>query len=570
MRVVAMKLKNSVVLSAAALLLAIAGCGGGGGGGGTTITPTPPVLLTKAAAYQLLNQATFGATDADAAHLISLGDNTTSASIWLDEQFAKPASTQLAYVQAAYPNPVPPGFNIGTLNTQRVDIWFQNSLKGQDQLRQRVAWALSNIMVISQNSALVNTPYALADYYDMLARDAFGNFRTLMQDVTLHVGMGLYLNMLGNHKPDTARFIRPDENYARELMQLFTVGLVQLNVDGSNQLVNGQPVPTFDQSVVEGFANVYTGWSYAGATSFAAARGNLVNQVQPMQAYPEQHSTLTKKVLSYPGAASTTIPADQTPAQDLRDALDNIFNHPTVGPFISKQLIQKLVTSNPSPAYVQRVAEKFNNDGSGVRGNLTAVIRAILLDSEARNAPSSATSGKAKEPLLRLTQLWRAYGAKAASGKFMPASAGGPTATFGEGPLLAPSVFNFFSPSFAPPGEISDQNLIAPELQLSTEYLNTLVTNFFWVQAVARTTAQTGLGADVIFIDTTAETALAADSEALVNKVADKLLAGQISATLKAQTKTQIELSPATTAAATRVADAIYLIAASPEFALQR
>ena len=570
MRVVAMKLKNTVVLSAAALLLAIAGCGGGGGGGGTTITPTPPVLLTKAAAYQLLNQATFGATDADAAHLISLGDNTTSASIWLDEQFAKPASTQLAYVQAAYPNPVPPGFNIGTLNTQRVDIWFQNSLKGQDQLRQRVAWALSNIMVISQNSALVNTPYALADYYDMLARDAFGNFRTLMQDVTLHVGMGLYLNMLGNRKPDTARFIRPDENYARELMQLFTVGLVQLNVDGSNQLVNGQPVPTFDQSVVEGFANVYTGWSYAGATSFAAARGNLVNQVQPMQAYPEQHSTLTKKVLSYPGAASTTIPADQTPAQDLRDALDNIFNHPTVGPFISKQLIQKLVTSNPSPAYVQRVAEKFNNDGSGVRGNLTAVIRAILLDSEARNAPSSATSGKAKEPLLRLTQLWRAYGAKAASGKFMPASAGGPTATFGEGPLLAPSVFNFFSPSFAPPGEISDQNLIAPELQLSTEYLNTLVTNFFWVQAVARTTAQTGLGADVIFIDTTAETALAADSEALVNKVADKLLAGQISATLKAQTKTQIELSPATTAAATRVADAIYLIAASPEFALQR
>ena len=564
-----MIVKRLIGLCGLALLTALAACGGGGDSS-SVVPPPPPVLLTKAEAFQLLNQGTFGANDSDASHLISLGDNSNSVSRWLDEQIAKPASTQLAYVQAGLPNPIPAGFNISSLNTQRVDVWFQNSLNAPDQLRQRVAWALSNIMVISQNSSLVNYPYALADYYDMLARDAFGNFRTLLQDVTLHVGMGLFLNVLGNRKPDPAHFIRPDENYAREVMQLFTIGLVQLNTDGSTQLVNGQPVPTYDQLVVEGFANAYTGWSYAGGTSFAAARHTLAAEVLPMQAYTEQHSTVAKRVLSYPGAALTTIPADQTPAQDLHDALDNIFNHPNVGPFICKQLIQRLVTSNPTPGYVQRVVEKFNNDGSGVRGNMTAVIRAILLDSEARSAPSTATNGKTKEPLLRLTQLWRAYGAKAASGKYQPTASGGPTATFGEGPLLAGSVFNFFSPSYAPPGEISAQNLVAPELQLATEYQNTLVTNFFWTQAIGRTTAQTGLGADVVVIDTTAETALAADSESLVNKVADRLLAGQISATLKAQTKAQIERSSATTGIATRVGDAIYMIASSPEFARQR
>ena len=335
----------------AAVLTILSACGGGGGS-----VVTPPVVvppLTKVQSFQLLNQATFGATEAEAARVIAMGDSTTSYSRWVDEQLGKPASTQLSYVQAAFPNPVPNGFNIGSLNTQRVDIWFQNSLRGDDQLRQRVAWALSQIMVTSQNSALVNNPYALADYYDTLARDAFGNFRKLMEDVTLHVAMGLYLNMLGNLKPDPARSIRPDENYARELMQLFTVGLVELNIDGTTKLVSGQPVPTYDQSVVEGFANVFTGWNYSGAATFNAARRSLANEVLPMQAYAEQHSTAAKKVLSYTGAALTTIPANQTPAQDLKDALDNIFNHPNVGPFIAKQLIQKLVTSNPSTAYVQ-------------------------------------------------------------------------------------------------------------------------------------------------------------------------------------------------------------------------
>jgi uncharacterized protein (DUF1800 family) len=280
--------------------------------------------------------------------------------------------------------------------------------------------------------------------------------------------------------------------------------------------------------------------------------------------------------------ANATIPANQPGAKDLQDALDNVFNHPNVGPFIARQLIQKLVTSNPSPAYVQRVAEKFNNDGTGRRGNLEAVVRAILLDTEARSVPAGtavATAGKTKEPLLRLTQYWRAYGARSASGKSGAAVnfAGGVSAVFGQGPGQSGSVFNFFSPSYAPPGEISDQGLVAPELQLATEFLNTQVTNYFWVQALARTTAQTNLNVDLMFADTTAETAIAADSEALVNRVAEKLLggAGQMSATLKSEAKAQIERTavPATNPGAalnTRVADAIYFVVTSPEFVLQR
>jgi uncharacterized protein (DUF1800 family) len=557
----------------AAVTAFVTACGGGGGSGGgapPAPPPPPPPAVTKAEAFRFLNQTTFGATEAEANRLIALGDSTNAYARWLDEQFAKPASTQLAYVQAAVPNPIPQGFNVASLNAQRVEIFFQNSLRGEDQLRQRVAWALSQIMVVSQNSALVNLPFSLADYYDMLARNAFGDFRRLLEDVTLHPSMGVYLSMLGNQKPDAARNIRPDENYARELMQLFAIGLVELNPDGSLRLVNNLGVPTYDQSIIEGFANVFTGWRYAGAPSFnQAGRATAANQILPMQAYPEQHSTGTKKLLSYTGAAITQIPAGQTPAQDLRDALDNIFNHPNVGPFISKQLIQRLVTSNPTPAYVQRVATVFNNDGGGRRGNLQAVVRAILLDTEARAAPSSANTGKLKEPLLRLTQLWRAYDARSASGRYTGAAAGGPSQTFGQGPLLAPSVFNFYSPFFAPPGEIANQGLVAPELQLATEFLNTTVTNYFWLQVIARTTAQTGLGAEVVFIDTTAETALVADSEALVTKVADKLLGGQISADLKNATKTQVDRT-AVTSPNTRVADAIYFVATSPEFALQR
>jgi uncharacterized protein (DUF1800 family) len=560
------------VLTAVAVASLVA-CGGGGGsdgagGGSPGSGSTPPAVpITKTDAFRFLSQGTYGATEAEVQRLIGLGDASTGYARWIDEQVAQPVSLQLPAVQAAFLNLTNPAQMIGSLNNDRQEIWFRNSIRGPDQLRQRVAFALSEIMVVSQQSALLNMPHATADYYDMLARNAFGDFRQLMQDVTLHPAMGVYLNMLGNQKPDEANSIRPDENYARELLQLFTVGLVELNADGAVRTgADGVPIPTYDQSVIEGFANVFTGWNYAGAPSFAQARRTLANQVVPMQAYPEQHSPLAKKLLQYPGATKPNLPAGQSPQQDLADALDNIFNHPNVGPFIAKQLIQKLVTSNPSPAYVGRVAAKFIDDGAGKRGNLGAVVKAVLLDAEARPATVAATSGKVKEPLIRLTQLWRAYGAQAASGQYR---IGNISAVFGQGPLQAPSVFNFFSPFYAPPGEIAEQGLVAPELQIATEYLNTTVTNtffnviFFWNSTVP------GLVDTAIVMDFSQEVALAGDAEGLVNRIAEKLLGGTISPALKAQAKAAVERVPATSAGQ-RVSEAMYLIATSPEYVVSR
>jgi uncharacterized protein (DUF1800 family) len=592
----------------AAVLLGLAACGGGGDGGsgsGSAATP-PPVAtnppVTKSEAFRFLNQASFGATEAEASRLIGLGDHTTAYTRWIDAEVARPASTLLPTVEAAYPNPVPAGFNLGSLNAPRVEAWFDHSLKGPDSLRQRVAWALSQVMVVSQVGALLNFPFATADFHDMLARNALGDFRKLLEDVTLHPAMGVYLSMLGNQKAVAGTNLRPDENYAREVMQLMAIGLVELNLDGTvRRDAAGQPIPTYNQEIIEGFARVFTGWKWAcpstnPACTFASVRGPQLapvpgyNQVKPMQLYAEQHEAGTKRVLAYTGAAlaNATIPAGQTGAKDLQDALDNIVNHPNVGPFISRQLIQKLVTSNPSPAYVQRVAGKFNNDGSGRRGNLEAVVRAILLDAEARTAPTgtaAATAGKIKEPLLRLTQFWRAYDGKSnGNGVAVKYGAavnfpGGVSAVFGQGPGQSPSVFNFFSPFYSPPGAISEQGLVAPEMQLATEFLNTQVTNFFWTQALNRTQVQgrvATFNADLMYINTAEELGIAADSEALINRVAEKLLGGAalMSPTLKAEAKAQIDRTAfsATNAATanTRVADAIYFVVTSPEFVLQR
>ena len=574
---------TTAMLAAAALGLAACGGGDSGGSGGSgPPPPPPPVLLSKAEAFRFLAQSTLGPTEAEATRLISLGDSTTALTRWIDAETAKSASLLLPAVEAAYPNPVPQGFNIASLNAPRIEKWFDNSLNGSDQLRQRVAWALSQIFVVSQVGALQNLPSATADFHDMLARDAFGNFRKLLEDVTLHPAMGVYLSMLGNQKAVAGTNLRPDENYAREIMQLMSIGLVELNLDGSARLdANGQPLPTYDQSIIEGFARVFTGWNWSCQTTlpnctFGNARPQQApvagyNQILPMKLYAPQHETGTKKLLS-----GVMLPAGQSGERDLQDALDNIFAHPNVAPFISRQLIQKLVTSNPSRAYVQRVAQVFTDDGAGRRGNLAAVVHAILLDAEARPASMVATPpvapGKVKEPLLRLTQFWRAYGARAASGKSGVARnfPGGVSAVFGEGPGLSPSVFNFYSPGFAPPGEIQSQGMVSPEMQLATEYLNTQVTNYFWTQANARTITQApSLNADDMFIDTSEEIALAGDSEALVNRVAERLLGGaaSMSAVLKAQAKAQVDRSTNTN---TRVADAIYLIAVSPEYMLQR
>ena len=534
----------------AALLLGLAGCSGGSGGGEPP--PPPPPTITTAEAFQFLNQATFGATETDADRVTSMRYEA-----WIDDQMRRPASLQLPHVQSI---PIPEF--IGELQQDRVDIWFRNVLHGDDQLRQRVAFALSEIMVVSQLGTLNNQPYALASYYDMLARNAFGNYRELIEEVTLHPAMGVYLSMLGNEKPDPVNNIRPDENYARELMQLFSIGLVELNIDGTVRTDDqGQPIPTYDQAVIEGFAHVYTGWTYAGAPQFRGAQPNLLNQVIPMQLWQSFHDTGSKALLN-----GFVVPAGQPGERDLAMALDNVFNHPNVGPFMAIRLIQRLTTSNPSPQYVERVARVFNDNGAGVRGDLGAVIKAVLLDPEARSNPNSATDGKIKEPLLRLTQLFKAYDATSQSGRY---PLGFAYIVFGQGPLQSPSVFNFFSPFYAPPGEISNSGLVAPELEIATEYLNTYITNYFFYQVFGLNQTNQELEPDDVYIDFSAEMAIAADVDALINMVASKLLGGDISDTLRNEIAGMLALIPETDAAI-RAAEAIYFVATSPEFAYQR
>ena len=543
---------NRLISLTATLMLGIAGCGGGGGTDPTPPPPPPPPPIPQVEACQCLHQGSFGATEAESDRLVSMRPES-----WIDEQMQRPVSLQLPHLQSL----PEPQFDF-ELHADRVDIWFRNSLYGEDQLRQRVAFALSEIMVVSQLGALGNLPFAVADYYDMLAENAFGNYRELLEAVTLHPAMGVYLSMLGNEKPDPVLNIRPDENYAREVMQLFSIGLVELNTDGTEKLdLQGQPIPTYDQDVIEGFAHVYTGWTFAGAPSFRQARATRFNQVIPMQLYPGFHDTGSKRLLN-----GVILPAGQSGEQDLRDALDNIFNHPNVGPFIAVRLIQRLVTSNPSPGYVRRVAEVFNNNGSGVRGDLAAVVKAILLDAEARPAMAMEIDGKLKEPLLRLTQLWKAYDATSTSGRF-PLNAS--YILFGQGPLQSPSVFNFFSPFYAPPGEIRDSSLVAPELEIATEYQNTLFTNYMFYQVFALNHTNNALQDDDVFINFAEEMAIADDADALIDMVAGKLLAGSISETLRQEVAGMLARIPETEPAL-RAAEALYLVVTSPEYAYQR
>ncbi len=543
------RMYSQAILTVCVLLL---GACGGGSSAPPPIGGTPPPPVTISEANQFLNQATFGATLVSQQSFINTGHDA-----WINQEMAKATSLQLPFLQSL---PLPQF--LFQLQTDRVDIWSRNALTGNDQLRQRVAFALSEILVVSQQGALVDAPSGLADFYDVLATNAFGNYRQLMEQVTLHPAMGEYLSMAGNEKPNPALNIRPDENYAREVMQLFSIGLIELNNDGSARLdAQSQVIPTYSQEIIEGFAHVFTGWNFAGFQRFQDAYRTTANQTVPMQLYPSFHDTGSKMLLN-----GVVLPAGQTGEQDLSDALDNIFDHPNVGPFLAIRLIQRLVTSNPSPGYVNRVASIFNDNGSGVRGDLGAVVRAILTDDEAHPDTPMELDGKIKEPILRLTQLWRAYDAISRSGRYPIIYA---SIVFGQGPMQSPTVFNFFSPFFAPPGEIRDNSLVAPELEIATEYQNTYVTNYMFFQTFVNNSANTNAGDDDVLIDISEEIAAAANIDGLIDLVSDKLLGGNISDTLRNEIAGMLALIPETDAAV-RAAETIYFIASSPEYAYQR
>jgi uncharacterized protein (DUF1800 family) len=507
--------------------------------------------VSSADAARFLTQSTFGPTST----LISQVQKSGFANV-LSQQFATSTTLTMPRVDAAIAA-LPAGTDPS--NPLFQEAWWYTVVNAPDQLRQRVAFALSEIMVVSANgNSMYEHPEAMATYWDVLAEDAFGNFRQLLEDVTLNPAMGDYLDMVHNDKPNPRRNTEPNENYAREIMQLFTIGLYKLNQDGSQQLdINGQPIPTYDQDVVEGYAHVFTGWYWyqTGTPTWSYAPANYR---QPMMAFPERHDTGAKTLLN-----GMTLPAGQTQAQDLQNGLDIIFNHPNVGPFIARRLIQRLVTSNPSSGYISRVAAVFANNGKRVRGDMKAVVQAILLDSEARTVTANIAYGHEREPIVRLANLYRAFNASAASGKFV---VNGQTFTFGQAPLYASSVFNFFSPFYSQSGAIQNAGLVAPEFQITTE--TTVITSANKMRsAVYQQPNPNNL--DAIVLDLSAQTNLASNPSGLVDSLNDLLMSGQMSSSTRSIVVNAIsQIPPANTLE--RAQTAVHLLVTSPEFVIEK
>jgi uncharacterized protein (DUF1800 family) len=522
-------------------------------GGQTAPVPTPPPALpggtpTVADAGRFLSQSTFGATDALITKVQSQGYDG-----FLNDQFAAPTSSHLAFVDAS-------GVNPPTI-TQTNDAWWTYAISAPDQLRQRVALALSEVLVASLNSAgLGNKPDALPAYFDVLVKDAFGNYRQLLEDATLNPGMGAYLNMLQNDKANPARGTLPNENYAREIMQLFSIGLYDLNLDASLTLsASGFPIATYNQDAILGTAAVFTGWTYAQTGTPVFFPGTAAQDWRdPMINIASHHSTDAKTILN-----NVLLPANQTAAQDLKMTLDTIFNHPNVGPFFCRQLIQRLVTSNPSPGYVYRVASVFNDNGQGVRGDLKAVVRAILMDYDARVGFVSAQgAGHQLEPVIRLTNLLRAFNATSPDGKF---SIRGAYAALDEEAMHSPTVFNFFSPDYEAPGAIAAAGLQSPELQITTETTVATIANYL------RTAIYSFLGpsTDKITLNLANEQTLAANPAQLVDHLNSLLMAGGMSTDMRTTLINAITQIPANNPAE-RAKTTIYLVINSPEFTVDK
>jgi uncharacterized protein (DUF1800 family) len=542
--------------------------------------PTPNQYAGPASAadaVRFLEQSSWGPTNAEVARVQAMGLRAA-----LNEQFNAPLSSypDLPFIPDNSANGCPSG-SAATCVRDNYTMYplqakfFQNALttgSQSDQLRQRVAWALHQIFVVSGRD--INLTYAMGYYLKTLDRDAFGNFRTLLGDITLNPSMGEYLNMRGNTKTN------PNENYAREIMQLFTVGLYQMSADGTYQRdAQGNLVPTYDQTAVTQFARVFTAWNFDPTLPAGTPQGTN-NYRDPMVVRVASNHDATQKVL----LNGVVLPAGQTAQQDLNAGLDNLFNHPNVGPFIGKQLIQHLVTSNPSPAYVERVARAFNNDCdalytegcAGVRGDMKAVVRAILLDPEARgDAKTDPKYGKLREPVQLINNVLRAFNASAFGNPSAPSDGViGQGSTRGDLPnnldqpvFLPPTVFSYFTPLYQVPGT----TLSGPAFEiLSTSTtlrrantVNTLV--YQGISTNANTPAGTQLNLNNL-------TALADNPSAMVDALDSLLLHGTMTAAMKAQLLGALNSIPATDTGyqLKRARTAAYLVATSQQYQVQR
>ena len=514
-----------------------------GAANSTTSAPvqvTAATAVTAAAAVRFLEQSTFGPTPALISQVQTSG-------------FIPFLASQFSATQSTFPDPA-----VGVTSiTPTAQVFFTNAMLNPDQLRQRVAFALSQIFVTSNVTV---PPQGMAPYLRTLSTDAFTNYRTIMQDVTLSPAMGLYLNMVDNDKTNATNGTHANENYSRELMQLFTLGLNLINSDGSLQLdANGNPIPTYSQAQVTAFANAYTGWTYPTMPGSTLVIHNPQYFLGPMELFATNHDMGAKTLLE-----GTVLPTGQSGTTDLQGALDNIFNHPNLPPFVSALLIQHLVTSNPSPAYIKRVADvfqagTFQGIGSGTRGDMQAVIAAILLDPEARRGDDPTTTvstdGHLREPILYITNLLRAFGAT--TDGLQPVNF---ATNMGESPMRSGSVFNFFPPNYIIPGTAT----LGPEFDIQTTATALVRINF--VNSFAF--SNLGSGTTVSF---TTWANMASNPSTMIDALSALLLHGTLSAASKAAILTAVNAVPAgTNQNLQRAETAIYLIASSSQYQVER
>ena len=526
----------------------------------TPVAPTVPIDTSRRDAARLLEQATFGPTATDVANVTKLG-----IAAYLEEQFAKPKTGYVGFNRQGYvqaddcktqaSDPTSPAslcardhYTLFELQRQ----FFANAMTAEDQLRQRVAFALSQIFVVSGTE--IKHAAGMAAYQNMLLDRAFGNFRELMEDVTLSPVMGIYLDMVNNAKAGATT--QPNENYAREFLQLFTVGTVQLNRDGTAKLDgNGDPLPTYSQQDVEAYARAFTGWTYsawAGSTSHWTNPPKMIGAMVP---FDSQHDSGAKTLLGQ------TLPAGQSARADLAQALDAAFNHSNIAPFIATRLIQHLVTSNPSPAYVSRVAAVFEDEGHGVRGDLKAVVSAILLDAEARDASQENFAyGKLKDPVLFMTGFLRALGGKS-DGVYLRSQ----SALLGQDVFTPPSVFNFYSPL----QRIGDGTLYGPEFGIFDGATALARIDFLYQIVYAN-----GAAADPTITNSIGTTLSFADAAAVfgaqpAGEIDARLMFGKLSQRSSDALTTALAAIPADDAAG-RARAAAYLLGASAQYQVQR
>jgi uncharacterized protein (DUF1800 family) len=552
--------------------------------------PDARAMALQQDAARFLAQASFGARSEDIAKVRDLG-----VPRYLDEQLTLPVTGYRAY--AYYPTTQAADCRNDGNATSAASLcardnysmfaiqneFFRNALSAPDQLRQRVAFALSQIMVTS--GLEVTMAYGMRHYQQLLLDQSFGNFRTLLDKVTRSPNMGRYLDMVNNSKAYTvgsgasAVTIQPNENFARELLQLFAWGVWELNKDGTYKIDGaGNPIPSYENETVREYARALTGWTYAPRPGVTSRWTNATNYEGDMVPDPNTDRTrnqhdFTAKTLSAqsacaPGVAKAVLPANQTPEQDLQDTITNIFCHPNVGPFIVRQLIQHLVTSNPSPAYVQRVVNVFDNNGQGVRGDMRATVRAILLDSEARGATRVAgTAGKLKEPALLVTSFVRQLGGFS-DGLYLRQQATG----MGQNVFNSPSVFNYYPAEYVIPAT----DLEGPQFGILNGTTSFARTNFLHSMTFANTNSGNPdaalAGAIGTKIDLTRWTPLANNPTALVEAVAAALIPGQLTPQLRDAIVPAVNAIAvaATNGPLDRARTAIYLVAASPQFQVDR